>query len=358
MTSHLQSDKAATPQRASSSVSTESHESVDKNVFKKVMDETKRTFSMADGEHKMGDVMVESLEEGLEILNAHLQEMDRKLQDKNDKKKEDEKAPLFLSWMDLVPLNIFHATQDEFLTAFLKWSIKEPSDVDEEKKSPKKSTDVESTKKKINVTKASRRLDSYFEWMSDNMAESLKERPLTWESIEAAAKIWDVQITVDDEGRFIWWIDLGVMDLDAIKAMDPMEHVRYVVWFSHLVMLDRNAQDNGAVIVENCGRMGFFKMMTLMPMELSAKLDRLTIGILPVKMKAIHIFGAAMWMKVILGLMRPFMSKKMRERMIIINEKKTDIQAYCDELVTRKHIPKGYCGLQGGAERDAFYQAL
>jgi hypothetical protein len=358
MTSHQQSDKTKTPQRVGSSVSTESFDSVDKTIFKQVMDETKRTFSMAEGEHKTGDVMLESLEEALEILNAHVQEMDRKLQATNDKKKDNEKAPLFLSWMDLVPLNSFNATQDEFLTAFLKWSIKEPSDPVEERRNFKKSTDVDSSKKNINVTKASRRLDSYFEWMSENMAESLKERPLTWESIEASAKVWDVQITIDDTGRFIWWIDLGVTNLDAIKAMDPIEHLRYVVWFSHLVMLDTHAQDNGAVIVENCGRIGFFKMMTLMPMELSAKLDRLTIGILPVKMKAIHIFGAAMWMQVVLGFMRPFMSKKMRERMIIINEKKTDMQVYCDGLVTRKHIPRGYCGLQGGTERDAFYQNL
>jgi hypothetical protein len=358
MTSHL-SNKAATPHRATSSVSTESRDSIDKNVFQKALDETKRTFSMAEGEYKTGDVMVQDLEEGLKILNAHVQDMDRKLQAKNDAKIENKAAPLFLSWMDLVPLNAFHATQDEFFVAFLKWSIKEePPDQDEKKKSSKKSVDGESSMKKINVTKATRRLNSYFEWMSENMAESLKERPLTWESIEPVAKVWDVQVTVDDEGRFIWWIDLGGMNVDAIKAMDPIEHVRYVVWFSHLVLLNTNAQDNGAIIVENCGRIGFFKMMTLLPMELSAKLDRLTIGILPVKMKAIHIFGAAMWMQVVLGLMRPFMSKKMRERMVIINERKTDMQAYCDELVTRKHIPKGYCGLQGGIERDAFYQTL
>jgi CRAL/TRIO domain len=293
-------------------------------------------------------------------LNAHVQDMDRKLQAENDEKKQEnsEAKPLFNSWMDLVPLNEFQATQDELFIAFLKWSVKDPSDADDKKKKSKKNPmedDTNTKSKTFNVTKASRRLDSYFEWMRENMADTLKDRPLTWESIQAAAKIWDIQVTVDDEGRFVWWIDLGVMDQEAIKSMAPLEHVRYVVWFSHLVMLDTHAQDNGAVIVENCGRIGFFKMMTLVPMELSAKLDRLTIGILPVKMKAVHVFGAATWMHVIIGLMRPFMSKKMRERMIIINEKKTDMQAYCDNLVTRKHIPKGFCGLQGEVERDAFY---
>lgn len=327
-------------------------------VMKKLLEETKKTFGMAEGEHKTGDVIVETLDEGIELLKAHVAEMDRRLQEektgKDDDKCKGKSSLWFSSWMDLVPLNEFQATQEDFLIAFLKWSKKdedEPSSRDKKKKNTKTSAATKS-----NVTKASRRLDSYFEWMRDNMAETLQERPLTFESVADAAKIWDIQVTIDENGRFIWWIDISLMN--RLKEMAPLEHVRYVVWFSHMVMLDTNAQDNGAVIVENCGRIGFFKMMTLMPMELSAKLDRLTIGILPVKMKAIHMFGAATWMHVIIGMMKPFMSKKMRERMIIINEKKADLQAYCDNLVGgRKHIPDGFSGLQGDVQHDAYCEA-
>ncbi|KAL3904088.1 MAG: hypothetical protein SGARI_005086, partial [Bacillariaceae sp.] len=144
----------------------------------------------------------------------------------------------------------------------------------------------------------------------------------------------------------------------AVRAMDPLEHVRYVVWFSHVVMLDKNAQDNGVIIVEDCAKIGFWKMCTLMPMDLGAKLDRLTIGILPVKMKAFYIYGTATWMTVMINMMKPFMSKKMKERMICLNEKKTDLQAFFDDLVTRQKIPKYFSGLKGEVEKDAFLTAF
>jgi len=317
---------------------------------------TLETFGMADGHSKGGDVVVETLEEGLEILNEHLQDKDRKLQEtqnNDNEKKDDDPSTLCTSWMDLVPLNEFEATQDQFLAAFLKWATKDPDSANTSKKGKDKH---KTGKGNINVSKARRRLDAYFEWMDANMAQNLKEKPLTRESIQAAAKVWDIQITYTNEGLFVWWVDIGALDKEVLGAMDSQEHLRYLVWFSHFVIFDAKAQDHGAMIIENLGRIGFWKMCTLVPMDLGAKLDRLTIGILPVKMKSIYVFGAAGWMNILMTMMKPFMGKKMRDRMVVVNDKKTDMQTYCDELVTRAQIPQGFCGLQGEARRDAFFK--
>ena len=237
---------------------------------KSVWAATLETFGMADGKTKKHDVIVDDLEKGIKLLNEYVTETQ-----KND--------PAKLYWA-LVPLSQFGATKEDFLASFLKWAEKDICCQEADK--PKKV--------QINVSKALRRLDCYFEWMNDNYAD-LKE-PLTVDSISAAAKVWDIQVTYDEKGQFVWWIDLGSMDRKAVKAIDTKDHLRYVVWFSHLVMFDAKARNNGAIIVEDMGHLGFWSMCTLLPHDLSVKMDRLTIGILPVKMKAIYVFGAAAWM--------------------------------------------------------------
>ena len=315
---------------------------------------TIETFSMADGKHKKHDVIVKTLEDGLELLNEYVREREKVYaenketkEEKNSKKKKKEKL------MDLVPLSEFNATQDQFLTSFLKWAEQEEGNDGDKNKSKKNKEETKTTSTVINVSKAKRRLDAYFEWMDDNQDDF--EEPLTIESISETAKLWDIQITYDDKGHFLWWIDLAKLDKDEIKKIAPRDHLRYVVWFSHLVMLDPKAQDNGAKIIENMGYLGFWKLATLVPHELGAKMDRLTIGILPVKMKQIYVFGAAKWMTILMTLLKPFMGKKMRDRMVILPNS-TDIQTVCDELVSsRKNIPMDFCGIQGEAKRDAVF---
>jgi hypothetical protein len=49
-----------------------------------------------------------------------------------------------------------------------------------------------------------------------------------------------------------------------------------------------NAQKNGIVFIENLGKMGdFLFSRTVFPAKLKAKLDKLVIGTLPAKMKAL-----------------------------------------------------------------------
>merc|ERR1712070_1369053 len=105
------------------------------------------------------------------------------------------------------------------------------------------------------------------------------------------------------------------------------------------------AQQHGMVIVENIGSLSFWSLMTLFPMELSTKLDRLTIGVLPVKMKLIMITDPPRWMKMMMTIFGVFMSSKMKKRVLTL-AKKPDCWAQVRERYGPECIPPsfGECG--------------
>ena len=292
------------------------------------------TFGMAGGKDGEGDLWIETMEQGVPMLKKYIKEKDQKLAEQQATA---EKKLPFDSWMDLVPLEEFHVSQTTFLKSFLKWATKDREDIVE---------GSEEAKNTINASKARRRLDSYFDWMADNMAEDLAKNPLTLSSVIHVQKAWALQGSYDKEGRFVWWFDFAKMDTDLIKSTDPNEQLRYVVWWTHLVMFDANAQDNGIILLEDLDKIGFWAGMTLIPMELSTKMDRLTIGVLPTKMKAIYMFGCSGWINLMMTLMKPFLSKKMRDRLIVVADDE-DRQEYAEKILERDNIPDGFCLLKG-----------
>jgi hypothetical protein len=282
---------------------------------------TLETFGMADGgKHKQEDVVAETLESAMESIQSML------AAEKDEHPK----------WQfTLTPLDQFNATFDDVLHAFLQWAKKD---------------DDEAT---YNVSKAFRRLDSYATWMEEHRLEL--EQPLTVDSIRAAAHAWQLKLSHDSKGRMLWWIEFGSLDVSAIKTSIPHEDsLRFMVWISHIIMLDKQAQENGIVIVQDMGKKGLIESMTVVPMDLGTQMDRLTIGVLPIKMKACYILDYRRWLSILMGLMRPFMSKKMRSRIILIT-KKQDPQAVLDEEFGRVNIPVGFGGLEGTMEDDIVF---
>ena len=55
-----------------------------------------------------------------------------------------------------------------------------------------------------------------------------------------------------------------------------------------------------------------------------------------------------------MGMMKPFLSKKIRERFITV-PKNVDLQALLEEKVGRDCIPVGYSGLTGVVEKDIVF---
>mmetsp|Transcript_14273 Transcript_14273/g.34660 ORF Transcript_14273/g.34660 Transcript_14273/m.34660 type:complete len:271 (+) Transcript_14273:274-1086(+) len=247
-----------------------------------------------------------------------------------EKRKEDSKK--YKRWdFRASPHEQFGMTLDDTYAAFIQWAIKEDDD--------NESSDVEVA---FNVSKAYRRIESYADWMDEN-AEEILATPLTPDSIKDAWAAWGMKSSYDKHGHFVWWLDFKQLDRDAIKNKVPLtDSFRYMVWYAHFVMYNENAQNNGMVFIEAVAHVGFIESMTLVPMKLGVKLDRLTIGILPIKMKALYILETPTWMSMMSKLMSLFMSKKMKERMHVLDEF-TEIE----EVAGKECIPTPFGKLEG-----------
>ena len=322
-----------------------------------VMKESIQTFSNVDGIDRKGDVMVPATDMGQarasigSMLEEARAKADGKKKEKKKKKKKEKeegegKAGAGAGGEDMwdfgaTPFSEFGRTLDDLLGAFLLWARTGGEEEDEEDDAAASAPD-----RQINVTKAFRRLESYAEWMQDN-SEELTAEPLTAASVRDDLEPWKMSTSPDRRGRLVWWIDLGQMDVARVKEQSPAGVLRAFVWYAHYVLFDERAQTRGMVFMENCAEMGFIQSITLVPMSVGTKLDRLTMGVLPIKMKALYIFEVAMWMSLFMKMAGMFMSNKMKERILICDD-----YSGVEEIVALEHIPKGFGTLQGGMEKD------
>lgn len=197
------------------------------------------------------------------------------------------------------------------------------------------------------LLKAFRRLESYAEWM-DEAGDDICIPSLTAVSVKDALDAFKMKVSYDKNGNFVWWFDLSVLDKEKIKNEIPItSSLRAFVWYAHFIMYDSAAQKKGMVLVENCAYMGFWEMMTLMPMKLGAKLDRLTIGVMPVKLLNLYVLETPGWMKNFMKVLGMFMSKKLKKRIKSL-KKWDEVGQYLGEDC----IPKGFGKLDGKLEVD------
>lgn len=280
---------------------------------------TLETLRMWDGgKRKKGDIICDNFDEALTKFRDMTKET---------------------SWQyTWTPFDDFNATEENLLKGFVHWSQKGDED----------------GRQAYNISKAFRRLESYVEWMEKNC----KELNLKGSSMKEIQDVWKMKMTHDKNGRLVCWIDIGDLDLKYIKKSLPHEDtLRYVVWLSHLVLFDTSSQENGLVFAEAMGHKGMIECITAISMDVGTKLDRLTIGILPVKMEACYLFNNPTWLHIIMGLISPFMGKKMRKR-IKTFKKKEDHRAFFEEHIGKDHIPADFAGLSGAAEKDILGEAL
>ncbi len=281
-----------------------------------VMKESIQTFSTdPDGSDKKGDVYKDSPEDAL----TQLKDMVEKTKAKTRKEKKKMKWSFGSS-----PHEQFNKTLDDLFMCFIVWAKNKSNG-------------------KYNVSKAFRRLEAYAEWM-DESATDLTEPPLSTASVKDALDALAMRVSIDKDGFFVWWFDLKALDKKALKNdLKPEESLRAFVWYSHYIMFNKAAQEKGMVLVENCEKMGFFDMFNLFPMKLSVKLDRLTIGVLPVKCNKIIITEPPRWLKMFMNFMGMFLSKKMKQRIVVLQETKEVV-----ELLGNECIPKNFGNLEEG----------
>ena len=294
-----------------------------------VLRETIQTMKMSDGKTVKGDVLLPIAN----IKGVALTEL-RKLVEaaKASGKKGSAKWEFRTS-----PHAQFGKSLDDTLIAFLAWA-RVGSDDEPDTPGENEGGDGQMT----NVSKAFRRLEAYADWM-ESTGDDLVEPPLSGASVVEPLKVWTIQASYDATDRLVWWIDLGKLDNDAFKTLPAEQSLRALTWFMHAVMYDAKAQQNGCVIVENLAQLSFWKGMTLVPMKLSVKLDRLTIGVAPVKMKLFLCLDTPAWMSALMRLFGTFMSKKMMKRMVLLKKDWGRAAEVCGGV---EFVPTGYgeCG--------------
>lgn len=135
------------------------------------------------------------------------------------------------------------------------------------------------------------------------------------------------------------------MDTKAMPTFPVEESLRYMVWYSHYVMFHPNAQKNGVIVVENIDKLGFFEAFTIISPKLGAQIDRLTIGVLPVKIKKFYLMETSRWIKCLMAVISPFMSKKMKSRIELLNK---DYDKLYDAIGGEDYLLNGFGKSEGG----------
>ncbi|CAB9504083.1 expressed unknown protein [Seminavis robusta] len=281
---------------------------------------TLETLGMSDGgKKKKGDILCDSFAEAMKVFYELIQGKD---------------------WdFATTPFDDFNATKEQLFQAFVHWSRKSSDDGEASSYNP---------------SKALRRLEAYVEWMNKNC----KDMNLQGSTMKEAADNWKMKITHDKKGRLVWWIDIPSLDLKSLKQVPPEDTLRLFVWMSHMIVFDKGAQEHGLVLVEAMGKhTGLMETMTTVSMDVGTKLDRLTIGILPIKMEACFVYNNPTWLRVIMALMSPFMGAKMRKRIFVVPNK-TEPQAYFEEELGKENFPTGISQLEGSVEKDMVAQTL
>mmetsp|Transcript_11903 Transcript_11903/g.25783 ORF Transcript_11903/g.25783 Transcript_11903/m.25783 type:complete len:323 (+) Transcript_11903:133-1101(+) len=251
----------------------------------------------------------------LSLLKVFIEEKKKSIADEKKKKKWDFPSS---------PHAHFGKTLDDTYMAFLCWAR------------------VKEDKSSVNVSKALRRLESYADWLHDTGTD-LTEPALTSESVKKALEAWVFDTTLDSQGRLVWWCDMGRINIKQVKAdFTPEDHLRAFVWYIHALMYNDSAQKNGMVFVQNINKIGMVQCFTLMPAKIATKLDRLTIGVLPIKMQCMYMFESPTWINVFMKVIGMFMSKKMKSRMIILKDWNE-----IDKIGGLEAIPKGFGKVNG-----------
>jgi len=300
-----------------------------------VIKEYRKTFSNnPDGSDKKGDLIVPSPKEALPLLKELVE------QTKSNAKKESKRN----KWnFEKSPHKQFDKTLDDTFMAFIMWArVKKVYN----KKDKDISADL-TVGNEINVSKAFRRLESYAEWM-ESTGSDLIEPPLTPMSVKNGLDAWNMTTSFHNDGTFIWWSDISKIDVEYIKKeLTPEDSLRAFVWYSHYIMYNEKAQQHGIMSVLSADNMGLMESLTFMPMSVTSKMDRFTIGVLPVKMKNMYCTDCARWVKIMMKIFGMFMSKKMKKRIKLLDDRKELVDIFGKEV-----IPKGFGNVEGSFTVD------
>ena len=124
----------------------------------------------------------------------------------------------------------------------------------------------------------------------------------------------------DRSGRVVWWLDLATVE--GLKELTAQDSLQYFVWFAHALIFRPQVQQHGLNIVINLGQIHLGAFVSMVPPNLTRKLEQFTIDILPIKTKQMYVMGSPIWCNVFLKMTRPFITEEMRQRMLTVQSSK------------------------------------
>lgn len=281
----------------------------------------------ASGTQREGDVFAETMEEALALLTNMVSAA-----------ASEQKQWHFRN----APIREFGLELEDIFKAFLNWAAVDGA-VDDEARCHRRGG-VNGRHATINVSKAFRRLDRYAAWI-DATGDDLVQPPLTASSLRKAWEAFSMNLSYDDCDRLVWWLDLGRTDLDAVRALPPKEIIRLYVWFSHLMLFDKNGQHNGVVFVQSFATISFWSFMTMLPLELGIRVDEFMISVIPLKTKIVLFLERPPWVKFGYSLVNAFLTRAMKKRVLMVPSKNP--QQWVEDVVGVDCIPIEFDGLNG-----------
>lgn len=265
----------------------------------------------ADGVDLKGDIYAQDMDEALKGLQSMVHEAAASAASKEDA----------LAWsFHTTPLTDFGKTIDDVLLAFLRWSVVDNSSRDDVSCHLVGGVNqYDENKRDINVSKAFRRITSYKQWMQ-SVVTDLSDPPLSYESILPSLATFSIQVTHDQCGRLVWYVNLGKTDMTAFKSQPPRQTIRLFVWVAHLLFLDEGAQTEGLVVVDDMAEVSFWTYMTMLPINVGISVDRFLISVTPLKAKNVVLMHLPKWAEIGYGLLSWFLTAKMKSRVTMVSK--------------------------------------
>jgi len=213
------------------------------------------------------------------------------------------------------PHAAFGKTLDDMYTAFLMWAREDVSSP-----RPGLSNDLRSDGI-INVTKAFRRLESYAKWMEEHR-ELLTTVPLNSDTVRTVIATWGCKVSYADDGMALVCVDLPSVEWKSFRESFKNHEtlMRAVTWLIHAAIYDANSQLNGMALLYNVNCIGFGEALSLMPISTVLKLESLTVGVVPVRVRSFVILDSPPWVSAILRVFSAMVSKKVRKRIVTLKK--------------------------------------
>lgn len=154
--------------------------------------------------------------------------------------------------------------------------------------------------------------------------------------------------TRNANGELVMLID-GKRLTDYARQYEMRDMLRYSVFYMTLLLQDEETQIHGAVILENLEDYPIFALNTMKgmgPSGMKASFDWL--GAAPLRLRGLYACKQPWYVGIMLSLVKPFMSKKLRERTHLYG--KDTARMLTDAGLTPEQVPPEYGGTLEGFE--------